>query len=474
MPPLLSQSITPIIDGMGPLSPSSNGSEYSGKTMPSSKKKSKQKFLIASSPPHCVSSTSLSSAASVMDVPGGLSTSSDESSFTPKVYIDVPAYLDICCGRGKGFFNRPGNKLFQDTIKENAECYRNAKSKSLKSAIVTSLVKRLTEQGARFVKKDPEADGRWYVLSQSLAHEKTGHAIRDHWTQRQHQAATAIGKPPLTDDENVSQSTPNSRTEPRKKTTGKKRLHKKSIKRKVEKTTSRRAINCKSGGKRGKKETIVGPPEKVENTPDNSREQVLVVDSLPKLGMRHFHDVENGSISTISSCPHDDHLESFDLFEESPPFGEHHVDTFPHNGNTEERENLSHVVPASGLWSQPPFLPGDDANESQSQNIHVSHQQEEMPSLVEIKNDTMITQTLMYNNSQFPQHASQSELMQSMSKDDPSIMDSYFMSWSLQQQDFLHTFGSSHFVESNPFMPNPLVIRSPILQMGFTGNMMNS
>ena len=72
-------------------------------------------------------------------------------------------------------------------VKENADSYRNAKSKSLKSAIVTSLVKKLTAQGARFVKKDPDAGGRWYVLSPSLAHEKTGHAIRDYWTQRQQQ-----------------------------------------------------------------------------------------------------------------------------------------------------------------------------------------------------------------------------------------------------------------------------------------------
>jgi hypothetical protein len=493
MPPL-SQNITHITD-LGSLS-SNNGCEQTSKTnnMMASKRKSKQKsLLIASSSPPYVSSSSLSSAASALEGPGALSTSSDDSSLTPKDYIDVPGYLDICCGRGKGFFNRPGNKLFQDTIRENAECYRNAKSKSLKSAIVTSLVRRLTEQGARFVKKDPQANGRWYILSPSLAHEKTGHAIRDHWTQRQQQEVAAAASRPeealpeasslITDQESVSSASPRRRNERQKKSGGKnKRLHKKGTQRKIQKPTARRAT--KSDGKRGKTELVTAPTtENVEAMVVDSQD-VLGVDSLPKLGMRHFHDVENGSISTISSCPHDHHLESFDFFQESPFLGEHHDHSFPleHDGNT-ERENLSYVAPTSDdLWSQPHFLPGADANDSHSlvkQDVPVSHHQLDAMSklVVDDKIDTSIAPvpTFMYNSvCYFPQPTLQSGLMQSMSKGDPSLMDAYFSLW-FQQQGFVRTFGSGQFVENSLLMPNPLVSRPSIVQMGFnTGNSMNS
>ncbi len=119
-----------------------------------------------------------------------VSTSSDDSNYL-KEYVEEPGALDICCGRGKGFFNHPGNKLFQDSVREYVDSYTTARSKNLKSAVVTSMVKELFQRGLRFIKRDPKADGRWYVLSPALAHEKTGHAIRDHWMQKKRQAALA-------------------------------------------------------------------------------------------------------------------------------------------------------------------------------------------------------------------------------------------------------------------------------------------
>jgi hypothetical protein len=86
---------------------------------------------------------------------------------------------DICCGRGKGFINHPGNQKFQDIIHANLERYSVATSKNGKSKVVSSIVSDLLDNGARFVKKDT-LSGKWYDIGISQAHEKTGHAIRDH------------------------------------------------------------------------------------------------------------------------------------------------------------------------------------------------------------------------------------------------------------------------------------------------------
>jgi hypothetical protein len=121
-----------------------------------------------------------------------VSTSSCES--PRKEYVDEePRDLDICCGRGKGFFSHPGNRVFQDNVRQNVDRYSAASSKNLKSAVVSGIVTDLFDQGIRFIKRDPQEGDRWYVLSVSLAHEKTGHAIRDHLIQRK-RAAEVAGK----------------------------------------------------------------------------------------------------------------------------------------------------------------------------------------------------------------------------------------------------------------------------------------
>lgn len=91
--------------------------------------------------------------------------------------------MDICCGRGKGFFSHPGNKLFQQVIRQCAQRYEASNSKHIKSQVVSSVVEGLAANGCRFVKKDGPS-GRWFVLTRLLSHEKTGHAIRDHIIQR--------------------------------------------------------------------------------------------------------------------------------------------------------------------------------------------------------------------------------------------------------------------------------------------------
>ena len=94
-------------------------------------------------------------------------------------YFSKPQSLDVCCGRGKGFFRQPGNVIFQDVIRNHLDAYEKADSRTSKRAIVSTIVKSIRiDHKLRFIKKDP-AVGKWYVLSCSVSHEKTGHAIRD-------------------------------------------------------------------------------------------------------------------------------------------------------------------------------------------------------------------------------------------------------------------------------------------------------
>ena len=97
---------------------------------------------------------------------------------TPEL-LDAIRPEDICCGRGKGWINHPGNVKFQDIIQANHQIYTNNQTKNGKSRVVAKIVTEIQASGSRFVKKH-KASGKWYVIGRTQAHEKTGHAIRDY------------------------------------------------------------------------------------------------------------------------------------------------------------------------------------------------------------------------------------------------------------------------------------------------------
>ena len=98
-------------------------------------------------------------------------------------YFRKPQSLDVCCGRGKGAFGKTGNLIFQEVIRKHLDAYEKADSKTLKSAIISAVVNSLhVNHNLRFIKQDPDV-GKWYVLSFSESHEKTGQAIRDQLTR---------------------------------------------------------------------------------------------------------------------------------------------------------------------------------------------------------------------------------------------------------------------------------------------------
>jgi hypothetical protein len=91
---------------------------------------------------------------------------------------DQPNDLDIVCERGKAFRMHRGNKKFSDAIRSNVEKYHLAPKRRDKSIVVATVISTLRGEGYRFVKLDKKTE-RYYEIGEHLAHEKTGHALRD-------------------------------------------------------------------------------------------------------------------------------------------------------------------------------------------------------------------------------------------------------------------------------------------------------
>ena len=84
---------------------------------------------------------------------------------------------DVVCGRGKGSYNRPGNKKFRALVQDHVQEYVQAKTKLDKSMVLSAIVEKVREDvGGRFVK---QKKGTWYEIGDEQAREKVGHAIRE-------------------------------------------------------------------------------------------------------------------------------------------------------------------------------------------------------------------------------------------------------------------------------------------------------
>lgn len=82
---------------------------------------------------------------------------------------------DIACGRGKGFYNRPGNRVMLNLIHSRVEDYKSA-SKVGKGNILEDVRQECKSQGLRFVKRDGQ---QWILMNDKEAKEKIGHAMRE-------------------------------------------------------------------------------------------------------------------------------------------------------------------------------------------------------------------------------------------------------------------------------------------------------
>lgn len=95
-----------------------------------------------------------------------------------------PGYYDVVCGRGKGSYNRPGNKRFRALVATYIPDYQIARSKFDKSCLLSSIIDKVrsftnpdTGMPAEFVKFS-KGDG-WIQIGDELAREKVGHVIRE-------------------------------------------------------------------------------------------------------------------------------------------------------------------------------------------------------------------------------------------------------------------------------------------------------
>lgn len=82
---------------------------------------------------------------------------------------------DIACGRGKGFYNRPGNRIMLNLIHNRVNDYKSG-SKVGKGNILEGIRRECQNQGLRFVKRDGQ---QWILMNDKEAKEKVGHAMRE-------------------------------------------------------------------------------------------------------------------------------------------------------------------------------------------------------------------------------------------------------------------------------------------------------
>jgi hypothetical protein len=91
-----------------------------------------------------------------------------------------PSECDVVCGRGKGSYNRPGNKIFRAIVCKHIPEYMAAKTKLDKGVALNRIMEDIRSQNngtSRFLK--PGKNGSWYELSDDQAREKVGHTMRE-------------------------------------------------------------------------------------------------------------------------------------------------------------------------------------------------------------------------------------------------------------------------------------------------------
>eukprot|EP00539_Tryblionella_compressa_P009357 CAMPEP_0178792194 /NCGR_PEP_ID=MMETSP0745-20121128/8389_1 /TAXON_ID=913974 /ORGANISM="Nitzschia punctata, Strain CCMP561" /LENGTH=479 /DNA_ID=CAMNT_0020450357 /DNA_START=114 /DNA_END=1553 /DNA_ORIENTATION=+ len=93
-----------------------------------------------------------------------------------------PGNWDVICQGGKESYDHVGNRRFRICIQNNLQAYIKAKSKHTRSAVVSCIVDAIrecrTDNVGGFVRRDLVTN-RWYEVSDKMAREKVGHALRE-------------------------------------------------------------------------------------------------------------------------------------------------------------------------------------------------------------------------------------------------------------------------------------------------------
>ena len=111
--------------------------------------------------------------------PPELSLPSLHSAKWDRFYIDKIHDLDVISGRGGLSNHHPGNKKFRQVVQEMKVAYRQTETKTLKTDLSRAIVEHICSHGGRFVKKETDGTGRYYVLTKAEARKKTSQALRE-------------------------------------------------------------------------------------------------------------------------------------------------------------------------------------------------------------------------------------------------------------------------------------------------------
>jgi hypothetical protein len=110
----------------------------------------------------------------------------NEADHSPKVFVDALLDTDVLLGKHRDAFNHIGNRTFRTLIQDHWERYNHAAGRGERTVIVVQIFDFLREERqVRFLKRD-NAAGRWFIVHDSVAREKVGHAIRDAINFRRH------------------------------------------------------------------------------------------------------------------------------------------------------------------------------------------------------------------------------------------------------------------------------------------------
>jgi hypothetical protein len=127
-----------------------------------------------------------------------------------------PSDVDIFCGRGKGFYNRPGNKSFRTLVGSYIPAYLAAKTKVDKSAVLNTIVDKVrslhdptTGRPAQFIKFSKKTG--WVEIGDEQAREKVGHAMREAISTVEEGGSSSVDKlvvPPSNHSSNTGKTKP--------------------------------------------------------------------------------------------------------------------------------------------------------------------------------------------------------------------------------------------------------------------------
>ena len=118
------------------------------------------------------------------ELPLAITALTDTKRMVPLDQSYQPGTYDVVCGRGKGSYNRPGNKRFRSLVATYIPQYMRARSKIDKSMVLNDIIDKVrsfinpdTGSAAQFVKYTKNSG--WVLIGDEHAREKVGHAIRE-------------------------------------------------------------------------------------------------------------------------------------------------------------------------------------------------------------------------------------------------------------------------------------------------------